>query len=137
MDKIEQLRIFAKNLRYYVDLSGKDQKDIARDLGYKYTTFNTWLRGAAMPTAAKIQTLADYFGIPKSYLLDEHIAASGYYENEETARLAQQMYDDPQMRALFDMKRGMKPEVFQAHYDMMKRLYEVEHPEDSDDFGGC
>lgn len=134
MDKIEQLRIFAKNLRYYVDLSGKDQKDIARDLGYKYTTFNTWLRGAAMPTAAKIQTLADYFGIPKSYLLDEHISASGYYENEETARLAQQMYDDPQMRELYNMKRTMNPKVFQAHMDMMRKLHDLENPEDKDDY---
>lgn len=66
----EQKEIFCKNFRRYVDNSGKTQRDIAKDLGYSYTTVNTWYRGSAIPNAAKIQTLADYFRIKKSDLLD-------------------------------------------------------------------
>lgn len=57
-----------------------------------------------------------------------------YYTNPETARLAQEMFDDPQMRSLFHMKRNMEPEKFKAHYDMMKKMYQLEHPEDGDDW---
>ena len=60
-----------------------------------------------------------------------------YYTNPETARIAQEMFDDPEMRSLFHMKRNMDPKKFQAHYDMMKQLYALEHPEDADDFDGC
>lgn len=66
----EQRKIFAENLSRYVERSGKQQKEIAHELGISYTTFNTWTRGSSMPNAAKIQTLADYFGILKSDLLD-------------------------------------------------------------------
>jgi len=135
MTEKEQREIFAKNFRKYVDGSGKTQREIAKDLGYSYTTVNTWYRGAAMPNAAKIQTIADYFRIGKSDLLDDEV--EGYYTNAETARLAQEMFEDPQMRSLFHMKRNMEPEKFSAHYDMMKKMYQLEHPEDSDDYFGA
>ena len=134
MTEKEQREIFARNFRKYVDGCGKTQREIAKALGYSYTTVNTWYRGAALPNAAKIQTIADYFGIGKSDLLDE---TSGYYTDAETARIAQEMFDDPEMRSLFHMKRNMDPKKFQAHYDMMKQLYALEHPEDADDFEGC
>ena len=53
-----------------------------------------------------------------------------YYRDEETARLAQEMFEDKDMRALFHMKRGMSKEKFAAHMNMMKELYRLEHPED-------
>ena len=37
----EQKRIFSKNLNYYISLSGKQQKEVAKDLGFQVTTFNT------------------------------------------------------------------------------------------------
>lgn len=36
------------------------------------------------------------------------------------------MYEDKDMRSLFDMKRNMPPERFKAHLDFMKNLYEQE-----------
>lgn len=71
MTNEEQIKIFNKNFRHYVDKSGKEQKQIAKELGYSYSTLNTWYRGRSMPNAAKVQTLADYFGIKKSDLLDD------------------------------------------------------------------
>lgn len=53
-----------------------------------------------------------------------------YYQNEEVARLAQEMLEDKDMRALFHMKQGMSKEKFAAHMNMMKELYRLEHPEE-------
>lgn len=131
-------RVFSKNLQYYMHLREKNQSDLVKDLNLNKGSVSLWYNGTRFPRDDKtVERIAKYLGCTVADLINEKPADDGYYENEETARLAQQMYDDPQMRALFDMKRGMKPEVFQAHYDMMKKLYEVEHPEDSDDFGGC
>lgn len=67
----EQKRIFSKNINYYISQSGKQQKEIAKELGYSPTTFNTWCVGKIIPSAGKVQKIADYFGIGKSDLLDD------------------------------------------------------------------
>lgn len=67
----EQKRIFSKNLNRYIHLSGKNQKEIAKDLGINPTTFNMWCRGNSMPGTGKIRTLADYFKIGMTCLTDE------------------------------------------------------------------
>ena len=67
----EQKRIFSKNLGYYISNSGKQQNEIAADLGISPTTFNTWCVGKIMPRMGKVQAIADYFGIGKSDLIDD------------------------------------------------------------------
>ena len=67
----EQKAIFSKNLNRFIYQSGKQQKEVAYDLGYSPTTFNTWCVGKIIPSAGKIQKIADYFGVGKSDLLDE------------------------------------------------------------------
>ena len=64
--------------------------------------------------------------INRSDLIEEKEATSGYYLNDETAKLAQEMFEDEDMRSLFDMKRNMPPERFKAHLDFMKNLYDQE-----------
>jgi len=91
------------------------------------------------PSADRLEKLSSYFGVPIEYFLEVqnfgHIQE--YYEDEETARLAQEMFDDPDMRALFHMKKNMDASKFKAHMNMMKELYRLEHPEEypEDDMG--
>lgn len=79
----EQKKIFSKNLNRYIYQSGKQQKEVAQDLGYSPTTFNTWCVGKIIPSAGKIQKIADYFNIGKSDLLDDKISipTKRYYVN--------------------------------------------------------
>lgn len=71
MTEQEQKAIFAKNLNHYIYKSGKQQKEIAKALGFSVTTFNTWCRGKILPGMGKIQKIADYFGIEKTDLIDD------------------------------------------------------------------
>ena len=73
----EQKKIFSKNINFYISQSGKQQKEIAKDLGYSPTTFNTWCVGKIIPSAGKVQKIADYFGIGKSDLLDDKATLLG------------------------------------------------------------
>lgn len=66
-------KVFAKNLEYYIKASGKKQKEVAKDLGLEPTTFNTWCVGKILPHSGKIQAIADYFGIEKTDLTEEHV----------------------------------------------------------------
>ncbi len=73
----EQKKIFSKNLNFYISNSGKQQKEIAKDLDISPTTFNTWCVGKIMPRMGKVQKIADYFGIGKSDLIDDKSAIIG------------------------------------------------------------
>lgn len=113
---------------------------VSKDTGIAQSVLSAWKNGVSNPKADKMQKLADYFGVSIEYLMNGEEAAesnNGYYLNEETAKLAQEMFEDPDQRALHHMKKNMDPEKFRAHMDMMKRMYRLEHPEDDDDFTGC
>jgi len=82
----------------------------------------------------RLRLIAEYLGVSTDYLMYGEEQPS-YYKDPETAAAAQEMYDDPDMRVLYEMKKHMKPEVFQIHVDHMKRLFAAEHPEDDDIYG--
>lgn len=63
--------VFAKNLRYYMDSRGKNQKELAEIVGVSAPTMNDWLKAKKYPRIDKIETLANYFGILKSDLIEE------------------------------------------------------------------
>lgn len=134
----ELRRIFATNLNYYLQLNGFNQADLARHMHVSTATTAKWCTGQTMPRIDKIQSICNWLGIEKADLLESQTdqprdtKKAVYYSDPETARLAQEMFEDPEMRALFHMKRNMEPEKFRAHYDMMKSLYKLEHPEDDD-----
>ena len=68
----EYRHVFVKKLQYYMNLHGKNQMDLMKDLGLGSSTVSSWCTGQKLPRMGKIQMLADYFGIRKSDLLEEN-----------------------------------------------------------------
>lgn len=63
--------IFAKNLRYYLSISGKTQKELAQIIGVSAPTMHEWCKGKKTPRMDKVEKLANYFGILKSDLIED------------------------------------------------------------------
>jgi len=63
--------VFAKNLNYYLNISGKERKQVCEDLNIKYSTFSEWVNANKYPRIDKIEALANYFGIMKSDLIED------------------------------------------------------------------
>lgn len=63
--------VFTANLRHYVDLHKRSQKEVAEAVGVSAPTFHDWLKGNKMPRMKNVQKLADYFGIALSDLIEE------------------------------------------------------------------
>ena len=61
----------AENLRYYIQLSKKTQKEICKDLNFKEMTFSDWVNAKTYPRIDKIEKMAQYFGIEKSDLIEK------------------------------------------------------------------
>lgn len=71
MSNIGNREVFSKNLSYYIEISKRDQKEIARVIGVAPSTFNEWVKGKKYPRIDKIEMLANYFGILKSDLIED------------------------------------------------------------------
>ena len=71
MTSIGNREVFAKNLLYYLEKSGRTQIEIAEIVGVSKSTFNDWVKGKKYPRIDKIEKLAIYFGILKSDLIEE------------------------------------------------------------------
>ena len=112
------------------DLRGVKDADVVRATGITKSTFSDWKSGRSEPKKEKLQKIADFFDVSLDYLMTGE-EQNGYYLNEETAKLAQEMFEDEDMRSLFDMKRNMPPERFKAHMEFMKNLYNQGTGEDN------
>ena len=73
MSDLGNKEILAKNLRYYINISNKDRKQICTDLNIKYSTFSEWVNANKNPRIDKIELLANYFGIEKSDLIEDKL----------------------------------------------------------------
>lgn len=72
----------------------------------------------------RLFSIAKYFDVTMEYLVtgDER---EQYYLNEETADLAQALYEDPNQRVLFNASRNARPEDLQMAADLLNRLKET------------
>lgn len=71
MSDLKNKETFSKNLKRYMELSGKERGEIANELNISYSTFTDWINGNAFPRIDKIELLANYFEINKSDLIEE------------------------------------------------------------------
>ena len=59
-------------------------------------------------SAERLQTIADYLGVSYWYLLTGE--KDGYYINPETAEMAQELFDNKELRLLFDVAKDVTPD---------------------------
>ena len=71
MSNLGNKEIMSKNLQYYMNKTGKSQKELAEIVGVSTSTFNDWIKAKNYPRIDKIEILASYFKILKSDLIEE------------------------------------------------------------------
>lgn len=72
------------------------------------------------PNAAKIQIISEYLDVSIDYLLTGETRS--YYLNDDTAKVAQEIFENHELRALFDVQRDMSPDDLRALYAMALAL---------------
>lgn len=122
---------------------GVSVADVCRATGIRQSTMSNWKNRRNRLSAKNAELVADYFGIsvdelmgrPKPFVIQrpnyealEKIAIDddeSYYEYKETKGIAQEIFDDQELHALFDAARGSKPEDLRMARDLLKRLKET------------
>lgn len=124
--------IFAKLL----EEKGLKAADVTRATGIKSPVFSEWKKGKSKPNTEKMIKIANFLGVSVEYLTTgkEPEINDKYYLNEETAQVAQEIFENKELRALFDVQRDMDPEDLKALHNMALALKRKERG-DIDDTG--
>ena len=117
--------IFGRNLTYYMNQNRINGVTLAKYMNVSSATISDWMHGKKMPRVDKLKSLANYFRINMTDLTDDDDGKSQqdtYYINPETARVAQAIYDDSDLHALFDAAQDSKPGDLKMAADLLRRL---------------
>ena len=94
--------IFSKNLKYYIERSGKDRRELADIWGFPYSTVTEWINGRKYPRIDRIEIMADYFGILKSDLIEEKMTEEKEKDNEILSDIIVRMRTDDEFCSLVE-----------------------------------
>lgn len=106
--------VFAENLRFYMERSGKTQKELAEIVGVSAPTVNDWLKAKKYPRIDKVERLAKYFGILKSDLIEDKTEKSLINDDEELTEYLEALKTRPEMRMLFQISKDATKEDVEA-----------------------
>ena len=117
-------KVFAARLNYYLWYNGMTQKALADKLGVGTSTVSNWCKGLKAPRVDKIDAMCELFGCNRADLVAEpdKKEEASYYLDKETSKKAQELFENPDMRILFDAARNSKPEDLQMAADLLRRL---------------
>ena len=121
-----------KQLRNRDNLS---QAELAQKLGVAKSTIGMYESGKREPDFETLESIADFFNVDMNFLLGRDGSENDhYYLNDETRQIAQEAFENPELRTLFHAARDIPPERLKAHIEFMKSLKRQEKG-DYDD--GC
>ena len=108
---------FRKTLNDLLSSSGAMQKDLAEFVGAKTTTVSGWTRGVSYPRADSMEKIAQFFGVPTSYLL----SPSASVDTSEIDNEYQPKNDD--VRLLVRGFNQFTPDEIEQAKAMMKIMF--------------
>lgn len=104
---------------------GLTMKELADKIGVSEGTISRWESGdIANMRRDKISLLSKALNLSPSVIM-EWEEMPEYYLDPETAKAAQDIFEDSNMRILFDAAKGSRPEDLRMAADFLKRLKET------------
>lgn len=106
------------------DKMGYTDYKVAKETGIGTATMSNWKNGKYVPKSDKIQKIATLLNTTEKFIMDgeDEETSNGYYLSDETAQVAQEIFENKELRALFDVQRGMAPEDLKALHQMALAL---------------
>lgn len=126
---------FKDMLKYLRNRENLSQAELAEKLGVAKSTISMYEVGKREPDFETLEAIADLFNVDMNFLLGKGNSENDhYYMNDETREIAQEVFENPDLRSLFHVARDIEPEELRAHIDFMKRLKARER---GNDIEGC
>lgn len=125
-ERIKELRLAA----------GLTQEELGDKLGLQKSAIAKYENGRVENIKRSIiQAMADLFGVRPSYILgfddeEDEPNTVTYYIDPEAAEIAQEVYDRPELKMLFDASRKVSAEDLRFVVEMIDRMAKKERRED-------
>lgn len=102
-----------------------------KDTGISQSTISTWKKKRNLISGELAKEIADYFHVSLEYLMtgEENDSGDKYYLNDETAAMAQKLFENRDLRILFDAAQDAAPEDLKTTYDILMALKRKERGE--------
>ena len=116
--------MYYENFERLCNLNNVRPGTVSKATGISTATLTSWKQGKYTPKQDQLQLIADYFNVSLEYLMtgEEKEGGEMYYLNEETAKMAQDIFENKELRMLFDTARNAEPEDLQAIHNMLLAL---------------
>ena len=102
---------------------GISQTELADTIGVSKQTMYKYENGIISNVPPdKIEAMATVLKTTPAYLMgweDQPGTYDGYYENDETAQIAQEIHDNTELRALFSAAKDADPQTLKDIHDML------------------
>ena len=79
----ESQMVFARNLSKQLKRKGKNQRELAKAIGYGPAAVCDWMNGRSMPRIPTLQLIADFLGVSISDLIDVDEAKESISDKEQ------------------------------------------------------
>lgn len=122
MSNIGNKETMSKNLKYYIERSGKDRRELCKIWGFPYSTVTDWINGNKYPRIDRIEVMADYFGILKSDLIEEKTIENSPVEMAERHF---EILMDEDISDIFDDFKTLDAAQKQLVKDLVRNLAET------------
>lgn len=113
-------------IREVREKAGKTMKDVAKELGIKYTTYISYDNGTYEPNSNVLIAMAKYFNVSTDYLVgasdDPRTTAQKQQEETELAQYLEMLRTRPEMRILLDTVTGATREEVEANVHFLEAL---------------
>ncbi len=94
---------------------------LERDLGFS-NGYIGQLKKGTFP-ADRLNSIANYLNLSPQYIMTgQENETEQYYHDEETAQMAQEIFENKELRLLFSVARDASPEDLKTTHDMLMAL---------------
>lgn len=104
---------------------GLRDADVCKRAGISPGTMSDWKNGRYNLKAEKLQKIAEVLGVTVDVLINGVQTSGqedGYYVYGETAKVAQEIFENKDMRILFSAAKDSRPEDLRMAADMLMRF---------------
>lgn len=130
---------FRTRLEKALSESGLKPIELAERTGISQSTISQYRSGYSKPKDKRLVKIAEVLNVDPAWLMGLDVPMikrddvkksrqlDGYYINDETARMAQTIFENKELRALFDAAQDAKPDDLKTAYDVLLALKRKEN----------
>lgn len=110
-------------------IQGISQSELERRVGIAKGSVTKWK--SQEPKFSSLEKIAEFLGVSTDYLLYGK-ESDNYYLNNETKEIAQEIFENKELRLLFDASRDATPEDLKTIHEMLLALKRKERGNQDD-----